>query len=102
GCMNLAGAQQAAARSASSRDADLTIVGGGGHVGIPLMLAFADAGFRVNVHDLNREVLATLQAGRLPFIEHGGGEMLARALKQDRLVFAPTPSAILPRRPAIF
>jgi UDP-N-acetyl-D-mannosaminuronic acid dehydrogenase len=99
--MNFAGAQQAAAKSASSRDAGLTIVGGGGHVGIPLMLAFADAGFRVNVHDLNREVLATLQAGRLPFIEYGGEEMLARALKQDRLVFTSAPADIWRSGPVI-
>ena len=67
--MNFADAQRGDIKSARSRSADLTIVGGGGHVGVPLVLAFADAGFRVNVHDLNRDVLATLKAGRLPFIE---------------------------------
>jgi UDP-N-acetyl-D-mannosaminuronic acid dehydrogenase len=99
--MNFAGEQRAKAKSERSRDADLTIVGGGGHVGIPLVLAFAEAGFRVNVHDLNRDVLATLQSGRLPFIEHGGEEMLARALQQDRLVFTSEPADISRNGPLI-
>jgi UDP-N-acetyl-D-mannosaminuronic acid dehydrogenase len=82
-------------------DADLTVVGGGGHVGILLVLAFAEAGFRVNVHDLNRGVLETLQSGRLPFIEHGGEALLAKALQQDRLVFTTSPADISRRGPVI-
>jgi UDP-N-acetyl-D-mannosaminuronic acid dehydrogenase len=38
-------------------NADVTVVGGAGHVGIPLMLAFAEAGMRVNVNDHNQENL---------------------------------------------
>ncbi len=51
--MNFAGAKPTAAMPAQVDTADLTIVGGGGHVGIPLVLAFAEAGYRVNVHDLS-------------------------------------------------
>jgi UDP-N-acetyl-D-mannosaminuronic acid dehydrogenase len=87
--------------AASAGTTDLTIVGGGGHVGVPLVLAFAEAGFRVNVHDLNREVLATLQSGRLPFIEHGGEELLAKALEQNRLVFTSSPADISSKGPVI-
>ncbi len=36
-------------------NADVTVVGGAGHVGIPLVLALAEAGLRVNVNDLNRQ-----------------------------------------------
>jgi UDP-N-acetyl-D-mannosaminuronic acid dehydrogenase len=74
--------------------ADVTVVGGAGHVGVPLVLAFAEAGHRVNVHDLNRHALDTLRSGRLPFIEYGGEELLVRALKQDRLVFTSSPAQI--------
>ena len=76
-------------------------MGGGGHVGIPLVLAFAEAGLRVNVHDINREVLDTLRAGRLPFIEHGGDEVLAKALAHKRLVFTSAPAEISPAGPVI-
>ena len=87
--------------SARLDTADLTIVGGAGHVGIPLVLAFAEAGHRVNVHDVNREALETLRSGRLPFIEHGGEELLVRALKRNRLVFTSSPAGVSPTGPII-
>jgi UDP-N-acetyl-D-mannosaminuronic acid dehydrogenase len=81
--------------------ADLTVVGGGGHVGIPLVLAFAEAGMTVNVNDLNEAVLATLQSGKLPFIEHGAAPLLSKALANNRLIFTSQPSAISGRGPVI-
>jgi UDP-N-acetyl-D-mannosaminuronic acid dehydrogenase len=68
-------------------NADVTVVGGGGHVGIPLVLALAEAGLRVNVNDLNQANLDTLKSGRLPFIEDGANAALANALAGNRLVF---------------
>src|SRR5262245_11805970 len=70
--VNIAGSKPTAAMPARVEGADLTVIGGAGHVGVPLVLAFAEAGCRVNVHDLNRDALAILRSGRLPFIEHGG------------------------------
>jgi UDP-N-acetyl-D-mannosaminuronic acid dehydrogenase len=68
-------------------NADVTVVGGAGHVGVPLVLALAEAGLRVNVNDLNRESIEALQAGRLPFIERGAEDVLSHALINQRLVF---------------
>jgi UDP-N-acetyl-D-mannosaminuronic acid dehydrogenase len=99
--VNFAGPDRTATTPLPARTADLTVVGGGGHVGIPLVLAFADAGFRVNVHDLNRDVLETLKSGRLPFIELGGEELLVKALKSDRLVFSSAPADISTNGPVI-
>ena len=79
----------------------MTIVGGAGHVGIPLVLALAESGARVNVNDINETVLSTLQAGRLPFIEYGAEELLTRALANDRLVFTRRPDQISRRGPVI-
>jgi UDP-N-acetyl-D-mannosaminuronic acid dehydrogenase len=81
--------------------ADLTVVGGGGHVGIPLVLAFAEAGLTVNVNDLNVEVLASLRAGKLPFIEHGAAPLLSKALANNRLVFTASASAISQGGPVV-
>jgi len=99
--LNFSGPQSTAVTAAPVGTADLTIVGGGGHVGIPLVLAFAEAGFRVNVHDINHDVLETLQSGRLPFIEYGGEALLAKALEQNRLVFTSLPADISPNGPVI-
>ena len=81
--------------------ADLTVVGGGGHVGIPLVLAFADAGMTVNVNDLNEVVLSLLRSGKLPFIEHGAAPLLAKALANNRLIFTSSPSAVSRGGPVI-
>ena len=81
--------------------ADLTVVGGAGHVGIPLVLAFAEAGMTVNVNDLNEATLATLKSGKLPFIEHGAAPLLVKALKDNRLVFTSQPAAIRGTGPVI-
>jgi UDP-N-acetyl-D-mannosaminuronic acid dehydrogenase len=76
-------------------------VGGAGHVGIPLVLAFAAKGFTVNVNDINADALAVLARGRLPFIEHGGQELLTDALNKRRLFFTSKPSEISTTGPVI-
>lgn len=70
------------------------MVGGAGHVGIPLVLAFAEAGLTVNINDLNEATLATLRSGKLPFIEHGAAPLLASALANNKLIFSSSPSEI--------
>jgi len=89
------------APQSGTTQADLTVVGGGGHVGIPLVLAFAEAGMTVNVNDRNEAVLATLRSGKLPFIEHGAAPLLSKALANNRLIFTSSSSAISRRGPVI-
>jgi len=85
----------------TAAEADITVVGGAGHVGIPLVLAFAEAGLTVNVNDLNENTLATLRAGKLPFIEYGAAPLLTKALSDNRLVFTSTPRDISRKGPVI-
>jgi UDP-N-acetyl-D-mannosaminuronic acid dehydrogenase len=82
-------------------NADVTVVGGAGHVGVPLVLALAEAGLRVNINDLNKESLDTLEGGRLPFIEYGAEGVLSKALINRRLVFTHSSDRISPRGPVI-
>jgi UDP-N-acetyl-D-mannosaminuronic acid dehydrogenase len=89
------------ARAVSAQTADLTVVGGAGHVGIPLVLSFAAKGFGVNVNDINEHTLAALQAGRVPFMERGAEPLLARALAEGRLFFSSRPSEISTNGPVI-
>ena len=92
--MNIASTKTARSGPASAKAADLTVVGGAGHVGIPLVLAFTEAGLTVNVNDLNETALDTLRAGKLPFIEHDAAPLLAKALADDKLVFTSSSGAI--------
>jgi UDP-N-acetyl-D-mannosaminuronic acid dehydrogenase len=82
-------------------NADVTVIGGAGHVGIPLVLALAEAGLRINVNDVNSDTLATLKSGRLPFIEDGAQEVLAKALAAKRLVFTESSDKISTGGPVI-
>jgi UDP-N-acetyl-D-mannosaminuronic acid dehydrogenase len=89
------------AKPTAAPAADITVVGGAGHVGIPLVLSFAARGLTVNVNDLNTAALAMLADGQLPFIEYGAGDLLQRALKEQRLVFTSTPATVSPAGPVI-
>jgi UDP-N-acetyl-D-mannosaminuronic acid dehydrogenase len=91
----------ASIRTADVRTADLTVVGGAGHVGVPLVLSFAAKGLTVNVNDLNLDSLAALKSGRLPFIEYGAEELLLQALRDNRLIFTSRPDEISASGPVI-
>ena len=55
----------------------ISIIGGCGHVGIPLGLAFAARGQDVTLVDTNPAAVAKINAGELPFKEEGARELLA-------------------------
>jgi UDP-N-acetyl-D-mannosaminuronic acid dehydrogenase len=82
-------------------ECDVTVVGGAGHIGIPLVLALAEAGFRVNVNDINKASLDMLRAGCLPFIEYGAEAVLKEALLDRRLIFTRLPEGVSKGGPVI-
>jgi UDP-N-acetyl-D-mannosaminuronic acid dehydrogenase len=59
---------------------DVCVVGGCGHVGLPLALAFADAGLQVSIHDIDPQKVARVGRGEMPFIEPGAEELLQRVV----------------------
>lgn len=73
---------------------DLCIVGGAGHVGLPLAITFAQKGLRVLIQDLNPKAIETIRLGKMPFVEHGAEPALKEVLKSGRLTFASDPSAL--------
>ncbi len=66
-----------------SADLDVVVLGGGGHVGLPLSLAFAKAGLRVGIYDTNQATLDRIAAGEMPFLETGADDLL-REILADR------------------
>jgi UDP-N-acetyl-D-mannosaminuronic acid dehydrogenase len=75
-------------------DIDVVVLGGGGHVGLPLSLAFAEAGLRVGIYDINQETLDRIAAGDMPFLETGADELLRELLPTGRLIFGSDGSMI--------
>ena len=75
-------------------DLDVVVIGGCGHVGLPLAIAFADRVARMAIHDVSAAAVATVNAGRLPFAEPGAAETPENAIAADRLT-ALTNAAIV-------
>ena len=53
-----------------------------GRVGLPLALVFAEKGFDVFGLDVNASAVEELLAGRMPFLEEGGEELLRRQVNK--------------------
>jgi UDP-N-acetyl-D-mannosaminuronic acid dehydrogenase len=73
---------------------DLVIVGGCGHVGLPLALSLADSGYRVGINDIDRSKVELVQSGRVPFLENGAEELLQQVLPTGRLELSTDPSML--------
>ena len=73
---------------------DLVIVGGCGHVGLPLALSLADCGYRVGINDIDQTKIEMVRAGQVPFRETGTEELLARLLPTGRLELSRDPSML--------
>lgn len=80
--------------SGTGPELDAVVLGGGGHVGLPLSLVLAESGARVGVFDRDGERLVRLAAGEMPFREAGADEVLARVLPTGRLELGTDPAMV--------
>ncbi|WGL53692.1 nucleotide sugar dehydrogenase [Nocardioides sp. BP30] len=69
----------------TARQVDVVVVGGCGHVGLPLAIGFASRGLKVGIYDINQAAVDLVNAGELPFQENGAHEVLQRVLGEGRL-----------------
>ncbi len=58
----------------------IAIIGGLGHVGLPLCETLADCGYPVAAIDRDEAKAALVRSGRMPFIEYGSEEVLRRVI----------------------
>src|SRR5262245_44958182 len=72
-------------RPMSSLDLDVVVIGGGGHVGLPLSLMFADRGFTTMIVDIDAAKIDLIRSGVMPFAEEGAPEVLRRVLASGKL-----------------
>ena len=64
---------------------DVAIVGGLGHVGLPLGLVFADKGLKVCLCDLHKENAEKVKKGEMPFMEYDSEPVLKKVLENGNL-----------------
>ncbi|MFZ5871250.1 MAG: nucleotide sugar dehydrogenase [Actinomycetota bacterium] len=73
---------------------DVVVVGGCGHVGLPLAVALADRGASVSIYDVSAAAVEVVNAGTFPFDEPGGEPVLRRVVDAGRLVASTDPAVI--------
>lgn len=80
---------------AVARPLRVAIVGGGGHVGLPLGLLLCDRGHTVTLIDSSAERLAVIASGQMPFMEVGADELLPQCLASGRFHLAPDDASLM-------
>jgi UDP-N-acetyl-D-mannosaminuronic acid dehydrogenase len=65
---------------------DVCVVGGCGHVGLPLSLAFARSGLQVAIYDIDERAVETVRSGRMPFLERGAQPLLEEFVGKSLIV----------------
>ncbi|MGA3149944.1 MAG: hypothetical protein ABSF33_21095, partial [Acidimicrobiales bacterium] len=78
----------------AGRTTSVTILGGCGHVGLPLGLALADSGLTVTLHDTNLAAVDSVRSGKMPHLEPGAPEVLQRTLADGRLSVSADVSSV--------
>jgi UDP-N-acetyl-D-mannosaminuronic acid dehydrogenase len=63
---------------------EVVVVGGGGHIGLPLGIVLANLGHKVTALDLNSQVVELINSGEMPFLEDGAEDALKKALASSR------------------
>ncbi|OGQ17643.1 MAG: nucleotide sugar dehydrogenase [Deltaproteobacteria bacterium RIFCSPHIGHO2_02_FULL_40_11] len=74
---------------------DISIIGGCGHVGFPLGLSFAKAGFSVGLLDVNQKAIDQINQGQVPFKEEGAEALLKEILPKKKLTCTNDPKILL-------
>ncbi len=73
---------------------DVVVIGGCGHVGLPLAIAFASRGVRVGIYDICESAVASVNSGTMPFAEPGAAPQLARAIEAGNLEASADPAIV--------
>ena len=78
----------------SAFERDVAVIGGCGHVGLPLAIALAGREASVGIYDISDAAVRSVNAGRMPFAEPGAEDMLSRALAAGRLTASTDPAIV--------
>ena len=78
----------------NKKEFDVTIVGGLGHVGLPLGIVFADKGLKVCLCDIDKKKADTVKSGKMPFIEYDAEPILKKVMQNGSLAVSLDQSSI--------
>lgn len=64
---------------------DVLIVGGFGHIGLPLGILFSEKGLKTCLYDIDKNTFKIIKKGKMPFTEYGAEELLKKNLSNGNL-----------------
>ena len=64
---------------------DVSIIGGFGHIGLPLGIMFASKNLKVSLNDINEKSFKEIKKGKMPFIEYGADKILNKVIDNRNL-----------------
>lgn len=73
---------------------DVVVIGGCGHVGLPLAIVLAQSGATVSIYDVSDAAVASVNSGKMLWRESGATALLREVLDDGRLV-ASTDAAVI-------
>ena len=73
---------------------EVSVVGGAGHVGLPLAVMLAERGVQTLIFDINAEVVNLVNAGKSPFFEPGMQSVLEAARSANMIHATTDPSEV--------
>jgi len=63
---------------------NVVVVGGCGHIGLPLSLVLAQLGHDVTALDVNQSLVDQVNSGTMPFLEEGAPKLLSESLESSQ------------------
>ena len=73
---------------------DVVVIGGCGHVGLPLAIAFASRGARVGIFDISEASVELVNSAKMPFAEPGAAPVLERVVADGLLTASSDPAMV--------
>ena len=71
---------------------DAVVIGGGGHVGLPLAIMLSSRGVKTAIYDISESAVEGINSGNMPFWEPGAEKLLQGSLQAKTLIATTDPS----------
>lgn len=71
---------------------EAVVIGGGGHVGLPLAIMLSSRGVNTVIYDVSKSAVEGINAGKMPFWEPGAEKLLQESIATEQLIATTDPS----------
>jgi UDP-N-acetyl-D-mannosaminuronic acid dehydrogenase len=71
---------------------DAVVIGGGGHVGLPLAIMLSSRGVKTAIYDISSSAVNGINAGKMPFWEPGAEKLLQESIASKSIIATTDPS----------